>query len=137
MKPITETLSDSDSDSCSEDRTNGTQASPEGLTRRTFLRQSAQLGAAITTALPIGLGLPSAYAAASGTASNKESSFEAIKQQARELMAQYHVPGLAIGVISGKDVLSAGVITSYSIHYTKLYDTCAARASTCCRQSTN
>ena len=107
MKPITRTLSYNDR--CSEDRTNGTQASPEGLTRRTFLRQSAQLGAATTIALLIGLSLPSAYAATSGTASNKESSFEAIKQQARELMAQYHVPGLAIGVISGKDTFSAGL----------------------------
>ncbi len=69
MKPITKTFSYNDR--CSEDRTNGTQASPDGLTRRAFLRQSAQLGAAIATALPIGLSLPSAYAAASGTASNK------------------------------------------------------------------
>jgi beta-lactamase class C len=85
------------------------QALPEGLTRRSFLRQSTQLGAAITAALPIGLSLPSAYAATGGTASDKESSFEAIKQQARELMAKYHVPGVAIGVISGKDTFSAGL----------------------------
>jgi len=107
MKPIAETLRYNDTSS--EDSTNSTQASPEGVTRRTFLGQSAQIGAAITVGLPFGLSMSGAWAATTGTASNKEASFEAIKQQARDLMAQFHVPGLAIGVISGKDVFSAGL----------------------------
>lgn len=48
-------------------------------------------------------------AAASATGGNAESKFEEIKQQASELMAQYHVPGVAIGVISGKDTFAAGL----------------------------
>ena len=43
MKPTTNTSTDNDR--CSEDPADGTPASPEGLTRRTFLRQSATITA--------------------------------------------------------------------------------------------
>lgn len=91
-------------DGCIAGRTHDTQASTNGQNRRGFMRQSAQLAAAaITTESLTSLRPQSAFAA------TNESRFEAITQQARELMAQYHVPGLAIGVISGEDTFSVGL----------------------------